>query len=277
MQNPARKLAFVLAATEQGSMIVNRLDFHQTPSGTPYGIGHQLLETGAYDPGEIDLAMRILDLRRHYSGDGVVAVDCGANIGIHSVSWGRRTTGWAKIYAIEAQERIFYALAGNIALNNCFNVQAIHAAVGAADGDIRIPTPDYLSPANFGGLELHHRAQNEFIGQKVDYAGERLTPVRMIALDGLKLPRCDFLKIDVEGMEVEVLDGAEETIAEYKPVILAEYIKAGRERLTAALERHGYAVHGNGINLLAVHPTDRVGTHVRKAAPKQAPAPDAVT
>lgn len=265
MRNPDRTLAFVLAATEQGSLIVNRFDFHQDGQNKTYGVGHQLLENAAYDADEVDLALQLLELRRHYCGDGVVAVDCGANIGVHALSWARRMTGWGTVHAIEAQERIFYALAGNIALSNCFNIRATHAAVAAEDGETRIPAPDYCTPSSFGSLELRKRPETEFIGQAIDYTEDNLIPVRAVALDGFGLKRLDFLKIDIEGMELEALHGARETIARLQPMILVEYIKAGKERLAAALAEHGYVVHRTGLNLLAVHPGDRVNTHIRHA------------
>ena len=61
-------------------------------------------------------------------------------------------TGWGIVIAIEAQERIYYALAGNLALNNCFNARAIHAAVSTAPGricgfPIRIISPPEASVA----------------------------------------------------------------------------------------------------------------------------------
>ena len=264
MYNPNRKLAFVLAATEQGSLIVNRFDFNQTGQNAIYGVGHQLLEKAAYDAEEVDLAVRLLELRRQYSGDGVVAVDCGANIGVHAISWARRMTGWGSVYAIEAQERIFYALAGNVALGNCFNIRAIHAAVAAEDGEIRIPIPDYCRPASFGSLELRKQHQTESIGQVIDYAEENLVPVRAMTIDGLGLQRLDFLKIDVEGMELEALEGSQATMARLHPVILVEHIKVGKQRLTAALAGHGYVVREARLNLLAIHQKDRVNTHIRE-------------
>ena len=56
--------------------------------------------------------------------------------------------------SFEAQERLYYAVAGNIALNNCFNVKAIHAAVGNTDGSIRIPKIE-------GSAELNPRVPPE--------------------------------------------------------------------------------------------------------------------
>jgi FkbM family methyltransferase len=44
-----------------------------------------------------------------------VAVDVGANVGAFTVLWGRHIMGWGFVHAFECQERIFYALAGNIA------------------------------------------------------------------------------------------------------------------------------------------------------------------
>ena len=66
-------------------------------------------------------------------------------------------TGWGQVLAFEAQERIYYALAGNIAINNCFNARALHAAVTSEAGRMKIPAPDYLAPASFGSLELRKR------------------------------------------------------------------------------------------------------------------------
>src|SRR5580692_12533461 len=141
MQSMGRKLAFVLASSNHGTMIVNRLDYHMVESQGGFGVGFQILETASFDPSEVRLAVDLLGLRRKHHGDGVVAIDCGANIGVHTVEWAKLMTGWGSVLAIEAQERIYYALAGNIALNNCFNVRAFHAAAAATDGTMRAPTP----------------------------------------------------------------------------------------------------------------------------------------
>lgn len=260
---PLRKIAFVLAPSDQGSLIVNRFDFRMVDSGRGIGVGFQLLEQGSYDPHEVATAVGLLALRRRYHGDGVVALDCGANIGVFTVSWARAMAGWGSVIAIEAQERLFYALAGNIALNNCFNARAIHAAVGATEGQLRIPVPDYLSPGTFGSLELRASTDAENIGQAIDYRDESLVPVRLLALDSLALPRLDLLKIDVEGMEIETLEGARQTIGRHLPVIVAERLKTPEAALDALLDSHGYRRFVSGLNIVAVHPSDPTVNHVR--------------
>ncbi len=266
MLNPKRKIAFVVAATEHGTMIVNRLDYRIVDrQGDGIGVGFQLLEQAMFDPGEVDMALTLLGLRRRYFGDGVVALDCGANIGVHTIEWAKRMNGWGEVIAIEAQERLFYALAGNIAINNCFNARAVHAAVAAKVGVMRIPRPDYLRPGSFGSLELRRREGNEFIGQEIDYSEARASPIRGITVDSLNLARIDLIKIDVEGMEIEALQGAAGALERTRPVLIVESIKSDKARLGQILKGLGYRLFEMEINVLAVHESDPTASHMKSA------------
>jgi len=255
MQGAGRKLAFVLASSNHGTMIVNRFDYRMIDQSRGYGVGFQILETSSFDQGEVKLALDMLQLRRKHHGDGVIGIDCGANIGVHTIEWAKLMTGWGSVLSIEAQERIYYALAGNIAINNCFNAIAMHGAVSSESGVMQIPSPNYLTPSSFGSLELRERSGNEFIGQKIDY--KTLVNVRKIALDEFDLPRVDLIKIDVEGMEMEVLAGAAKAIERSRPIMLIEKIKTDGTQLRAWLEARGYTVIEAGINLLVIHSSDR--------------------
>ena len=246
----ARPLPFVLASTDHGAMIVNRLDLHRDERGEPFGVGAQLLSTGCFDPEEIALGIEILRDRRETHGDGVVAVDCGANVGTHALAWAREMTGWGEVVAFEPQERIYYALAGNLALANLFNARACWAAVGATSGKLMMPRPDYLRPGSYGSLELRHAEDAEFIGQVISYELTDLEPVMLVALDDLQLPRLDLLKIDVERMEVDVLTGARATIERCRPAILVEWIKTGLAPIAEFLTPLGYVLEVEGLNVV---------------------------
>ena len=261
MLNVMRPAAFVLLSTNHGTLIVNRNDYRMVDEDKGYGVGYQLMNTSSFDQQEVDFALSLLELRKLHHGAGVVAIDCGANIGVHTVEWGRLMARWGSVYSFEAQEKVFYALAGNVAINNCFNVTARHCAVGARTGSMDIPEPDYLVPSTFGSLELRQGPNNEFIGQTIDY--QKTRPVPLVSIDSLALKRVDLIKIDVEGMEEEVLAGATNTIARSKPIMLIETIKSNAANLQSFVDGHGYIRYALGINMLAVHSSDPFTKHLK--------------
>lgn len=260
MSTLKRPVPFVLASTSQGLLIVNRNDYRMVDEQRGYGVGWQLLGQGCFDPAEVELAVKLLNFRHKHHGDGVVGLDLGANLGVHTVEWAKALHGRGRVIAVEAQERVYYALAGNIAINNCFNASAIHGAIGSAEGYLDIPVPDYMTPSSFGSLELRQTEKSEFIGQKL--APDRKQRVRMLTIDSLNLARLDFIKIDVEGMEMEALHGGTQTIEALRPVMQVESIKTDRAALQLFLEQRDYAIFPVGINVLAIHRSDPVLQHV---------------
>ena len=267
MSDVGRKLAFVLASSNHGTMIVNRLDYRMINAEQGFGVGYQILNTASFDPLEVKLAVQLLALRRRHYGDGVLALDCGANIGVHTIEWAKAMTGWGSVLAIEAQERIYYALAGNIAINNCFNAMAVHAAISSEPGVMKMPTPDYTVPSSFGSLELRYRPTAEFIGQPIHYADDKMVDIRKVTLDEYNLPRVDFIKLDVEGMELDALAGADKTIARSRPILLVEKIKSNPEQINRWFADRGYTLREVGINVLAIHADDKVRADIAPEKP----------
>ncbi|HUE11510.1 MAG TPA: FkbM family methyltransferase, partial [Steroidobacteraceae bacterium] len=197
----------------------------------------------------------------------VIAVDCGANIGVHTIEWAKHMTSWGIVLALEAQERIYYALAGNIAINNCFNARAINAAVTSRPGTMKIPMPDYLTDSSFGSLELKKRENTEYIGQPIDYSADKMVDVRAVNLDSFNFPRLDLIKIDVEGMELDVLAGGAKCIGDKHPILLVEAVKTDANALRTQLESFGYTVVLSGLNFIAVHNADRCLESIKIEAP----------
>ncbi len=255
-----KKNAFVMVSTDHGAMLVNRFDFNVAPNGGVYGVGHNLLETSSFDPPELNLIMQILVLQKALRGDGVVMVDGGANVGVHALTAGRLMQGWGSVISIEAQERVFYALAGNVAMNNLFNVKVRWNALAQTPGIIDIPVPDYLRPSSFGSLEMQYTAASENIGQPIDM--QKCQPVQSISIDSLELPRLDFMKLDVEGMEEQVILGASETLARCRPVLHIEQLKSDQQSLHNMVESFGYVMYDIGPNTLCIPAGDEILKHM---------------
>jgi hypothetical protein len=146
-----------------------------------------------------------------------VVLDVGGHIGSHTLLYAKYIPD-SLVYTFEPQSVLFAILEKNIQTNGLPNVRLYNNAVGhecrrctmskmlydGYDCDIDYNTSKKL---NYGGLQL----------------GKNGEPTTMITIDSLKLPQCDYIKIDVEGAESLVLIGASETIQKFKPIIFFEY------------------------------------------------------
>ncbi len=88
--------------------------------------------------------------------------------------------------------------------------------------------------------------------------------IRTLSLDSLAIERIDLIKIDIEGMELEALQGAINSIRRSHPALIVESIKTDEAKLRALLEKLEYQVFKVGLNLLAVHNSDKTLTHITK-------------
>ncbi|HWB48514.1 MAG TPA: FkbM family methyltransferase [Stellaceae bacterium] len=160
------------------------------------------------------------ELFRQFVGAGHTVVEVGANIGAHTLHLAKLVGPAGMVLAFEPQRIIFSLLCANIALNEQFHVQPIRAAVGTTQGTIQVPVLDPRVRQNFGGLGLS--------------PGARGDSVPVVRLDDYQLPSLRLLKIDVEGMEPEVLGGAVRTIEQHRPIL---YVENDRDANSARLIR----------------------------------------
>jgi FkbM family methyltransferase len=168
---------------------------------------------GEFSEGEVDLFRQVLR-------PGMTVVEAGANIGAHTLPIAQFVGPSARVIVFEPQRTVFQMLCANLALNRLEQVEAHWAAVADYQGEILVPRLDSTAKNNFGGLSI----EGAPFGDKV----------RVVTLDALQLPACHFLKIDVEGMELDVLRGAADTIRRHNPVVYAENDR--KEKSAALIE-----------------------------------------
>jgi FkbM family methyltransferase len=127
-------------------------------------------------------------------GPADVVIDVGANIGTVAVSAARAARdGW--VYAFEPEPDNFALLQRNLARNRCRNVTAVRAAVLDAPGRVTLRT----NPHNSGG----HSVRWQCDGPAVTVTAVALRQV----FDDHRIERCDYLKLDCEGAEYDILRG----------------------------------------------------------------------
>jgi len=156
-------------------------------------------EGSFYEIEELDI------IKRHYTGNGTF-LDIGANIGNHAVYVSRFLKS-PKIIVFEPNQAAISILNENLLLNDCKNVETrfLGMALGARETRLKGLTP---YPDNLG-----HTVYSD------DAAGD----VHAIEGDALILDEpVEFIKIDVEGMEIGVLSGLEKTIERWRPTIFIE-------------------------------------------------------
>ena len=159
---------------------------------------------------------------------GDVVLEAGANIGPVTVPLARAVGPGGRVLAYEPQRLVFQLLCCNLALNELGNVVARPHALGARPGTARVPVIPLSQAHNFGGVAL-----------STDTEGGEQVPVEHV--DDLGLEACRLVKVDVEGMEAEVLEGARATIGRLRPLLYLENDRAERSRaLIELVQSLGY-------------------------------------
>lgn len=183
-------------------------------------VGKSLNHYGEFSVGESELFRSIIT-------PDMMVIDAGANIGVHTLEMSRMAR---VVIAVEMERQLHQMLCANVALNNCVNVVTINAALGAEAGSTIVPGIDFNVDGNFGCLS----AKGHSVGDKIS----------IVTIDDMNLSSCGFIKIDVEGMEADVIEGGRFTIKRFKPVLYVENDrKENSDKLLDLLLRLGYRLY----------------------------------
>ena len=179
---------------------------------------------------------------------GRTIFDIGGYIGLYAMFFARGAGENGRVITFEPNPANCEEILHHIALNGITNIELKTLAVGReqAESDFNL---DSLSPAR-GTL---------LAGESETNPGRRLR-VQIDSIDRMvdsnELPLPDFVKIDVEGVELEVLQGMEETLRKTQPELLIEVHGLLQEDLVELLTPHGYVLwhveskrHVSGSNL----------------------------
>ena len=141
--------------------------------------------------------------------EGTTIVDAGANNGHFAVEFAHYVSNSGKVYCFEPQRIIYQQLCANVFLNGLDNVYAFNEALGKTETFGRIEKPDYFKNdyVNFGDVHVNLEG-----GESV-----AIKPLDLYELDNVSL-----IKIDTQGFEPLVIEGAEKTIAKNRPYIFVE-------------------------------------------------------
>jgi FkbM family methyltransferase len=221
-------------------------------------------------------------------GPGSVCIDIGAAAGLYTLALSRLAGPSGRVYSVEPLSFARPVWTRVLRVGDGQNVSRHNVALGADPGSgvMSVPVGRYGLVTGRSFLT----GKSSGLGSNAEFAGQITTDVQVDTLDGLceraGLTRLDFIKIDVEGAELHVLEGGQRTIEAFMPTMLIEIEARHMERygyspddIVGWLTRRGYSMH---TWQQGWRETEGVCMHTRnylfraQAAPDQA-APDGET
>jgi FkbM family methyltransferase len=167
--------------------------------------------------------------------------DIGANVGFFTLVGARLVGPSGKVFAFEPVPQNAEAVRGNVGLNGFTNVTVIEKAVSRRSG-----AGELILSSHPGGATLitGDIAPPDMVG---------MASVTLVSIDDVvakgEIPPPDVVKIDVEGAEVEVLEGMTETIRKYRPILIYEIDDADKQAFTQRFNRFEELVRTHGYEI----------------------------
>lgn len=161
-------------------------------------------------------------LRKKVIKKGGCILDIGANIGNHTVFFAKLCHA-KSIYAFEPMPDVFNILCRNVEINHVDSIVKLNnIALGSQCGKAKIK---FLSPGNTGVTQIEASDDGN---------------MQLARLDDFTFERIDFVKIDVEKYEYNLLLGAKQTLKEHSPIIYIEIWGEQYRKVNNLLNSYGY-------------------------------------
>lgn len=171
----------------------------------------RLYKTGRLGPNYQDIYFL-----KEIVGEGNYCVDIGAHLGYYTIELSRLVKNQGKVYAIEPMTKFNSTLKKLLRKKNITNVELLQLALGGSTEYVEMGIPSVGNMKKFGYARvmqqdsgLHYVESEKVKNEKADDLFE-------------KLSKLDFVKCDVEGLEVPVFASMKQTLAKHRPVLLCE-------------------------------------------------------
>jgi len=199
---------------------------------------------GRYEPNEMHAISKLI-------GPGMTVVDVGANAGVFTLEAAKLVGAQGSVHAFEPSPRDRERLLANVSLNALANVHVHAEALGRATGKavLAVSGSDHPGHNTIGGFSYAADARAYSVEVDVtsldDFAAAQ------------RLTRLDLLKIDVEGSETAVLQGARESLRRFRPAVVVEAYDPSLRQLGTSASELLQLLRDSGYELRVFGPSGR--------------------
>jgi FkbM family methyltransferase len=167
------------------------------------------------------------------SSKGGICVDVGAYLGVFAIV--ASLSGAKKVIALEPNPLAFAATMENVMLNGLEDsIEVLQLAASNKFGESSLLTMPYRPLSSGAHIELTAHSSIVYNSKFRRYASIKRSDVKLITLDSILMEERDkvsVLKIDVEGYELLVLEGASNTIESNRPKLIIEIVNERQRQL----------------------------------------------
>jgi FkbM family methyltransferase len=169
--------------------------------------------------------------------EGKTVYDVGGYIGLITMFFAREVGEAGRVITFEPNPQNYYAILDHIELNGFTNVRVIQMGLGSKQETLKFVVSD---PAR-GTADPNKQRQ------LLEQESVKVSQIEVDAMDNQiavnNLPKPDFVKIDVEGLEIDVLCGMSQTISNYRPEMLIELHGTSEREIVELLLSHNYNIY----------------------------------
>lgn len=226
----------------------------QTDHGTFSGLSNDYLFKSAVEKGINE--SHFTEIVNRFVAEDSVCLDVGGNIGTHAITMAKRASR-GRVFTFEPQSLVFSILQNNLILNDCSNASALRFAV--TDTNYKVMA---MEPFSYN----HERINNGSL--RLDKTGSAGDFTLTRTLDSFAFPKVDFIKMDIQGSEVDALNGAGELIAKNRPVMFIEIEQQHLKALGSSAQQLIEKILSLGYALFRIendYPCDHICIPLEKA------------
>ena len=187
-------------------------------------------------------------LVKKWANSSAIAVDIGANRGVYSL-W--LSKWFQRVFAFEPNPRMAAILTSFKSPK--IEVQKVALSSSCGEAELHVPVNDSgVEYAGWGSLIQENLPPSHAVHH---------LPASMRTLDSYNLENVAFIKIDVEGNELETVSGAMQTIQQWRPILLIEIRPASRpafDDLFRRLRYQAFVVATNGQLVRVAKPLEQI-------------------